>query len=120
MAPHSGTVMVVDDESDARTLLVQILQLEGFRAVSFANGAEALNYLDQSEPPCLIVLDMRMPVMDGPTFRAALLKDTRLAAIPVVVVTAYDAAAAIGLSALRVFKKPLDVITFIGTVRQNC
>jgi CheY-like chemotaxis protein len=120
MADHSDTVLIVEDDMESRTELVQILELEGFKALGFANGAEALDYLNQSEQPCLIVLDMRMPVMDGPTFRVEMLKDPRLAAIPVVVITAYDPSAASGLSVQRVFRKPLDVAAFLTVVRQNC
>jgi CheY-like chemotaxis protein len=68
-------VVVVEDEEEARTFLVQILQYEGFNAIGFANGLEALEYLQKAEPPCLIVLDLRMPMMDGPEFRAAQLSD---------------------------------------------
>jgi CheY-like chemotaxis protein len=120
MSGHPDTVLIVDDDNVARTDLIQILQLEGFKGVGFANGAEALDYLNKSEEPCLIVLDIRMPVMDGPAFRAALLRDPRLAAIPVVIITAYDPTAASGLSVLRVFRKPLDVAALVRVVRQNC
>jgi CheY-like chemotaxis protein len=120
MPVHNDTILIVEDDPDARANLVEILELEGFKTTAFSNGAEALGYLNRSEQPCLIVLDMRMPVMDGPTFRAALLRDPRLVAIPVVVVTAYDPSAAAGLSALRVFRKPLDVNALLGVVRDNC
>jgi CheY-like chemotaxis protein len=120
MAPHEDKIMVIEDERESRTYLVQLLQLEGFKVVAFSNGAEALKYLGQSAPPCIIILDIRMPVMDGRQFRAATLQDPRLAKIPVVVVTAAEPRAAAGLSALRVFKKPVDVDALLGTVRQNC
>jgi len=113
-------VMVVEDDEQARNLLSQILEFEGFSVIGFANGAEALAHLEKSEPPCLIILDIRMPVMDGPEFRAALLKVPRLAKIPAVVVTAFDPSAASQLSALRVFKKPVDVDALLGFVRENC
>jgi CheY-like chemotaxis protein len=113
-------VMVVEDEPESRTYLVKILELEGFQVVSFSNGAEALKYLAGSAPPCLIVFDIRMPVMDGAQFRSAMLQDPRLAKIPVVVVTAFDPPAAANLSALRVFRKPVDVDALLGTIRENC
>lgn len=120
MAAGENTVLVIDDERSTRSLLVQILEFEGFKAIGFANGAEALDYLARSEAPCLIVLDMRMPVMDGAQFRAALLQDARLAGIPVVIVTAFDPSSAANLSALRVFRKPVDVEALLGVVRKNC
>jgi CheY-like chemotaxis protein len=118
--PGEDTVMVVEDDEQGRRLLAQILEYEGFSVIGFANGAEALAYLETSEPPCLIILDMRMPVMDGPEFRAALLSRPRLAEIPAVVITAFDPSAAAGLSVLRVFKKPLDVNALVDVVRENC
>lgn len=113
-------LLVVEDEEEARTFLVQILQYEGFTVRGFANGPEALNYLAQSEQPRLIVMDLRMPVMDGPRFRAALLRDSRLAKVPVVVVTALDPSAAAGLGALRVLRKPVDIDSLLSVIRQYC
>jgi CheY-like chemotaxis protein len=117
---RNDEVMVIEDERESRIFLVELLQLEGFKVVAFANGAEALGHLSQASPPCLIIMDMRMPVMDGPAFRAAMLADPRLANIPIVVVTAFEPRAAADLSALRVFRKPVDVDGLLGTVRENC
>jgi CheY-like chemotaxis protein len=113
-------LMVVEDEEEARTFLIQILEYEGFKVVGFSNGADALDYLVKSAEPCLIVLDIRMPVMDGPQLRAAMLQDPRLARIPVVVVTALDPSAAAGLLPVRVFRKPVNVEALIAVVRQHC
>jgi CheY-like chemotaxis protein len=120
MAPSEDTVLVLEDEEDARAFLTQILQFEGFRVVALSNGAEAVDYLTRSEVPCLILMEIRMPVMDGRQFRAALLQDARLADIPVVIVTALDPSVATGMSALRVFRKPIDVDALLSVVRENC
>jgi len=121
MASPDDEVMVIEDEPEARTHLVELLQLEGFKATAYANGAEALAELQRrTKLPCLIVLDIRMPVMDGPQFRAALLADARLSAIPVVVMTGFDPSAAAKLSVLRVFRKPLDFDALLTAVRANC
>jgi CheY-like chemotaxis protein len=119
-ATHDDTVLVVEDDDEARANLIQLLQFEGFVAKGFENGAAALDYMKKSKEPCLVVLDMRMPVMDGAELRAALLRDPRLAAIPVVVVTAYDPSAAAGLGAVRVFRKPLDFDALMNVVREHC
>lgn len=120
MAQDQDVVVVVDDEEEARLFLKEILELEGFEVRAFSNGAEALDYLTQAAQPCLIILDLRMPVLNGPQFRAAMLQDTRLAAVPVVVVTALDPATASGLSAVRVLRKPIDVEALVDVVRQHC
>lgn len=120
MVSAEDTVLVIDDEASTRSLLIEILEFEGLKAIGFADGAEALDYLASAQPPCLIVLDMRMPVMDGPEFRAALLRDPRLARIPVVIVTALDPSSAAGLSAVRVLRKPVDLEALLSVVRKNC
>jgi CheY-like chemotaxis protein len=112
--------MIVEDEPEARTLLVMLLQLEGFKVVAFPNGSEALHYLTNSAPPCLVIFDMRMPVMDGTQFRSAMLQDPGLAKIPAVVVTAFEPLATGNLAALKVFRKPLDFDALLSTVRANC
>lgn len=120
MAPDPKLIAVVEDEEEARTFLIQILEFEGFHAMGFANGAEALRYLENADAPSLIILDLKMPVMDGPQFRAAQLKSPKLAKVPVIIVTALDPSAAAGMSALRVFRKPLNVEALVNVVRQNC
>lgn len=118
--PDDDTVLVVEDEDQARGFLVEILNLEGFKALGFSNGAEALNYLHTSPAPCLIVLDVLMPVMDGRQFRAAMLQQPRLSKVPVVVLTALEASAARDLSAVRVLRKPVDIEALLHVVRAHC
>jgi CheY-like chemotaxis protein len=116
--PH--TVLVVEDEEEARLCLTQILEFEGFHAVGCSNGVEALNYLATSEAPSVIVMDIRMPIMSGKELRTKLLKDRRLEKIPVIIVTALEPSAAAGLGALRVFRKPVDVSALVNVIRRNC
>jgi CheY-like chemotaxis protein len=120
MAGNNDIVLVVEDEEEARCFLTQILEFEGFKVMGVENGAEALAYLEKSDQPCLIVLDLSMPVMSGPLFRAAMLRDSRLKTIPVVVVTALEPRAAAGLSPVKVFTKPLDADDLLATIRQHC
>jgi CheY-like chemotaxis protein len=120
MVSHEDLIVVVEDEPESRTFLVTLLQLEGFKVVAFQNGAEALHYLANSAPPCLLIFDIRMPVMDGIQFRSAMLQDPRLAKIPAVVVTAFEPLATENLAALRVFRKPLDFDALLSTVRKSC
>jgi CheY-like chemotaxis protein len=61
---------------------------EGYRVATAANGADALKWLNNHPPPAAILLDLNMPVMDGWEFCAALDAQTRLAHIPVVVLSA--------------------------------
>lgn len=84
----SRSILVVDDEMIICELLTDVLTEEGYQVVTAANGQEALDYLRQNSPPCLILLDMMMPVMDGPAFRSRQRSDPALTEIPVIVMTA--------------------------------
>src|SRR5262245_8815338 len=115
------SVLVVEDDFDLRDALVPILEYEGHRVVSAANGREALDRLQAMPLPSLILLDLMMPVMNGEAFRAEQLRDPRLAAIPVVVVsadpTAEEQAARMG--AVGCIRKPFDVDDLLATVRRS-
>ncbi len=87
MTTH-GPIFVVDDDDSIRETLTEILNDQGYSAVGFENGREALRSLEGHETPCLILLDLMMPVMDGWQFLRERAKSERLQTIPVVVVTA--------------------------------
>jgi CheY-like chemotaxis protein len=117
---RTHTILVVEDEEESRQVLMQILELEGFSTVGASNGAEAMDYLHTSSRPCLIVLDLNMPVMNGRQLRAALRQVEELATIPVVVVSAQESFAAGDLGAVGAFRKPLDVDALVKVVVDNC
>jgi len=65
--PHAGRILVVDDESAIREVIIQLLEDEGYLVEQAANGVEALTKLQLIRPD-VIVLDLMMPVMDGWAF----------------------------------------------------
>ena len=67
------------------TGIAPMLEEEGYQVATAAHGGEALDLLGVDDLPDVILLDLRMPVMDGWTFRDAQRRDSRLASIPVVV-----------------------------------
>ncbi len=81
-------VLVVDDDDDIREATAAILASEGYRVVGASHGKEALAVLKNGAQIGAIVLDLKMPVMDGIELRKLLRKDPAFAHIPVVVVTA--------------------------------
>jgi two-component system, chemotaxis family, chemotaxis protein CheY len=112
------TVLVIDDDRDLVRLMTKFLRIEGFTPTSASNGREALAYLQGGGDASVILLDLRMPVMDGWEFRAAQRADPRIAHIPVVVVTGMDAGPAIeALGAVATFQKPVSFADLVGTVR---
>jgi CheY-like chemotaxis protein len=81
-------VLVVDDDPDLLELVGEVLVDRGYRVALASNGVEALECIEK-EVPRLVLLDMRMPVMDGWTF-ARHLRERWGRSIPVVVMTAAE------------------------------
>jgi CheY-like chemotaxis protein/sRNA-binding carbon storage regulator CsrA len=71
-------VLVVEDQANERELLASCLRLGGVDVATAGNGREAFDFLHDHELPDLVLLDMRMPEVDGPTFVKALRDDMRL------------------------------------------
>ena len=118
----SHHVLVIEDDSDIRTALIDVLNEHGYEAVGAVNGLDALEKLraPQEKKPCLIVLDLMMPVMDGRAFREEQLNSPELASIPVVVVTAYRDIIDQAMRITDFLRKPLDVDDLVATVRRYC
>jgi CheY-like chemotaxis protein len=90
-APSSArTILIAEDDADAREQIRLLLERQGYRVRTAGNGQEALNLLRADPPPELILLDLMMPVLDGWEVRRRQLADPALAAIPVVVLTAVN------------------------------
>lgn len=78
-------VLIVDDEADIRATVAAMLEIEGYSVAEAANGADALVAIEH-DPPDIILLDMRMPILDGWGFAAELRRRNHV--IPIVVMTA--------------------------------
>jgi len=93
-----------------RRLLAILLQTAGRRVLTASNGEEALLVLQGSVRPCVILLDLMMPVMNGPEFRQRQLADPAIADIPVVLISALNDVVqhAETLRADGFVKKPFD------------
>ena len=113
-------ILIVEDDKDLRETLRDALELEGYAAVCAENGQAALRHLATGCRPCMILLDLMMPVMDGWTFRRELLKDPSLAAIPVVVMTASTPARAGAVAPEAILYKPLHMSKVMDVVQAHC
>ncbi len=124
MAPSDcKTVLVVDDDRDIRDVLTDALEAEGYRVVTAADGQEALDWLRTGGArPCIILLDLMMPKMDGIQFRTEVLNDAELACIPVVVLSADPSAivAAKSLSFAGSLRKPVPLEALLAAVHAHC
>lgn len=110
-------ILVVDDEPRIRELLAGGLEDEGYVVVTAANGIEALAEVAQS-PPNLILLDVEMPEMDGPTFVQALRQQGT--SVPVIVVSAVHPIKRVAneLGAPSYVAKPFDLDQVLDQVER--
>jgi CheY-like chemotaxis protein len=116
-------VLIVDDDTDIRETIEEVLADNDLPATGAENGAIALERLRSDvDPPCVILLDMMMPVMDGRTFRLAQQDDPALSNIPVVVLTAHASGerSARELQVDGFLNKPVDLQTLLDVVRRYC
>jgi two-component system response regulator MprA len=117
----AGCVLVVDDDPDICEVIQTVLELYGYRAISARDGAEALLQLREGVRPCLIILDLMMPRMNGFQFREEQQKDPAFRNIPVVVLSgdgkAEGKAANLGLDGLR---KPIELEVLLEVVGRSC
>ena len=116
-----NTILYVEDEADIRTVAQLALEtVGGFTLTVCSSGEEAVQ-VGPSSRPDLILLDVMMPGMDGPTTLAALRKDPALADTPVMFMTAKVQPSEIqqyrDLGALDVIAKPFDPMTLADQVR---
>jgi CheY-like chemotaxis protein len=88
-----ATVLVVDDEPLIAMALEAALEDAGYAVVTAANGRQGLERLAEAPRPDLVLLDMMMPVMNGPAMLAAMAADPDLRGIPVVVLSSLPEAA---------------------------
>jgi CheY-like chemotaxis protein len=78
------TVLVVEDDADLREAIADVLSSAGLDVVTAGNGREALDALRDLREPALVLLDLKMPVMDGFEFRRRLLETPGVSEVPVV------------------------------------
>ena len=115
------SVLVVDDDESVQKLLEHLLTRLGLKVITASNGREGLERLRAEKSlPVVILLDLRMPEMDGWQFRKEQKSDPRLFKIPVVVVTSVDTIQedVASIDATAFFKKPIQHNLLIKTIRR--
>lgn len=108
-------VLIIEDDADIRATLAEVLACEGHAVAEAADGLEGLQRA-RMERPDLILLDLMMPRMDGWAFREAQRKDARLAAIPIVIVSACLEEQVHGLGAVAHLHKPFELRELLAVV----
>jgi CheY-like chemotaxis protein len=124
MPDRTKTVLVVDDDPDARQFLTTVLQDNGFAATTAKDGTEAIGMIEQAAPD-LIALDITMPEKSGVAVYRRLKEDEQLKRIPVIVVTGISGDFRKFISTRRhvpppegYLSKPVDHVEFLRMVRE--
>ncbi|MDQ6694217.1 MAG: response regulator [Chloroflexota bacterium] len=118
MESSRSTILVIDDDAAIRSTIAEILGFEGYVVEQASDGAEGLRRLERIEP-ALVIIDMRMPFMDGWDFTRALKE--RGIAVPVLAVTAaHDAGKwALEIGACGYLAKPFDLVDLLNEVEKQ-
>lgn len=112
------TVLIVEDEEDLREMMMVALEMNGYAVVTADEGKEALQKLESIERPCLILLDLLMPGMNGWDFFEKLREIPAYSSVPVIVHSSAPDRAPAGVT--RVVRKPLLFNELISLVREYC
>ena len=121
-AAHEHYVLIVDDNDDARETLGRLLHASGFMVDGAWSAEDALRHFRQGDVPCVVVLDVRMPGMDGWALWDRMRGDPRLRHIPVIILSGYpeeeSSARARAVSEFFVKPAPLDALT--AAIDRHC
>jgi CheY-like chemotaxis protein len=116
------TILVVDDDDDLLDVLREVIEEAGYLVVTARDGEHAFQLLRDGERPCLILLDLKMPGMDGAEFRRLQQADSRLADIPVVGFTGLSngESEARRLALTAYLRKPVKLHQLLETIAHYC
>lgn len=115
-------VLIVDDDPAIREWLKETLEDELYSVAIAANGRDALQYIAGHNRPCLILLDLMMPIMNGYEFLAEQRRQSALSDIPVVVFSAFTAPenAAETLGVTEYLPKPVNMHRLLSLLQRYC
>lgn len=110
-------VLIVDDDHDIRETLADVLDAEGYPSALASHGQEALTLLERGLRPCVILLDLMMPIMNGWDLLARLKQDPALSTIPVITISAGQVRAPL---ADRELRKPIEADELLREIAARC
>lgn len=114
-------VVVVEDDPDIREVLQEMLDSGGHQVLTASNGRQALDVLDRVASPCLVLLDLMMPVMSGFAFLEELQKRPDKARVSVLLISANAQVeqAARGKGVVGFVRKPFDLDDVLALVDRH-
>ena len=119
----NGDIVIIEDDVDTRETLQDLLRLEGFSVRAAENGAAGLALIERQQPPCLILLDLMMPVMSGWEFleRVRERDEVGIGDVPIVVLSAAADLVDVGRRfGCDVVRKPADIGELVDIARRFC
>lgn len=120
--PHANSVLVIDDFDPTREAVVTLLQLNGLDAVGAQSGPDALDLVQAGMRPCVVLLDLRMPGMDGWETWERMKAVPDLADTPVVILSAdvADDARASQVGIREFLRKPIHARDLMAAIAKYC
>jgi CheY-like chemotaxis protein len=118
VASSRAQILIVEDDAEVLEAMSEALMEEGYAVATAKNGQEALDYLDRSLAPDLIILDLTMPVMDGREFLERRRRRSDLAVVPVMVVSA-TTDARLHTQGVQVLRKPVDLDVLLDNIARH-
>jgi len=110
-------ILIVDDEPDILESLAEFFQDEGYSVTTAPDGAAGLESLSKDPLPCVVILDLLMPGVDGHEMYQRMRQDPRLSEVPVIISTSDPRRAPPGVLTM---KKPVSLTRLLSAVRQYC
>jgi CheY-like chemotaxis protein len=115
------SILLIDDDPEIRVMLRDFLEEQGFVVHTAREGQHALQVLERVTPPDLILLDYKMPVMDGRQFLAMQRRIPKLQNVPIVILSAATREwSGAHLEVEEVLTKPIDLEALLNTVNRIC
>ena len=113
-------ILIVDDDPDTLALLESILTAHGYEVTGAANGPSALGLLRSGLSPCLILIDLEMPLMSGTELKRELAADPELKDLPVVITSASREHLDRLHQTIRQLEKPFSLKRLIEIAEEHC
>lgn len=110
-------VLIVEDDEDIRASMREVLEFEGYTVFEAEHGKEALEVLAKMDEPCVVLLDLMMPVMNGWEFVGAL---DHLPKRPKVVIVSAAGERTPAPHAEAYVRKPIELNQLLDTLQQYC
>lgn len=113
------SILIIEDNKELQSSLKTILESEGYKIVTADNGKEGIELLRKIPTPCMILLDLMMPIMNGWEFVDIVSKDIILSNIPITVISAFGDTKGTPKTNDYI-PKPIDLDALFRTVRKHC